>query len=240
MPLRVLPWLYFALAVILLQIVTVSPDIFRSIIWTLCPMWHISQIIFCLWGFLCVRDAGCRGNKITALGCNSWLHQPFRQPFAYSMCYQVIVSLCNRAREERRWQTLCDKCDNNFVWKKFLPNFTLLQTDLFVKDQKTLMWVKIMTKHPSNSPVTFVTHKRFTVFPLLSVVLSRKLINIFILVVSRTTIIIIIIIIIIKSSLFKSYQNLNSGNLLINGLNSWSALVGSSGPSSSAKYNKIN
>lgn len=35
----------------------------------------------------------------------------------------------------------------------------------------------------------------------------------------------------------KSHQNLNSGNLLINGLNSWSALVGSSGPSSSA--NKI-
>ena len=32
----------------------------------------------------------------------------------------------------------------------------------------------------------------------------------------------------------KSHQNLNSGNLLINGLNSWSALVGSSGPSSSA------
>ena len=22
--------------------------------------------LFCLWGFLCVRDAGCRGNKITA------------------------------------------------------------------------------------------------------------------------------------------------------------------------------
>ena len=44
-----------------------------------------------------------------------------------------------------------------------------------------------MTKHASNSPVTFVTHKRFTVTPFLSAVLSRKLINIFILVVSRTT-----------------------------------------------------
>ena len=45
-----------------------------------------------------MQDAGCGGNKITALGCNSWLHQPFRQPFARcvqrSMCYQVIVSLC--------------------------------------------------------------------------------------------------------------------------------------------------
>jgi len=108
MPLGGLSWLYFALAVILLQIVMVSPDIFRSIIWTLCPMWHISQIIFCLWGFLCVRNAGCRGKKITALGCNSWLHQPFRQPFPHcvqcSMCYQVIVSLCNRAMANPVWQ----------------------------------------------------------------------------------------------------------------------------------------
>ena len=73
-----------------------------------------------------------------------------------------------------------------------------------------------MTKHASNSPVTFVTHKRFTVTPLLSAILSHKLIDIFIHVVSRTTIIIIIK----KPSLFNSYQNLNSGNLLINGLNS--------------------
>ena len=44
-----------------------------------------------------------------------------------------------------------------------------------------------MTKHASNSPVTFVTHKRFTVTPFLSAVLSRKLINIFILVTTTTT-----------------------------------------------------
>lgn len=37
----------------------------------------------------------------------------------------------------------------------------------------------------------------------------------------------------------RTYQNLNSGNLLIKGLNSWSALVGSSGPSSSVKITVI-
>ena len=42
--------------------------------------------------------------------------------------------------EEGKRQTLCDKRDNNFVSNKFSPNFTLLQTDLFVKDQKTLVF----------------------------------------------------------------------------------------------------
>ena len=176
MPLRGLSWLYFALAVISLQIVMVSPGthlgknhesqsritetqftkqwvpgsfVTTHLIWRqtlkLCITIYWSKNIlpllqsttktkrnkchlttatrtkyFGLWGFLCFRDAGYRGNKITALGCNSWLHQPFRQPFGHcvqcSMCYQVIVSLCNRAREERRWQTVCD---NNFVWKTF-------------------------------------------------------------------------------------------------------------------------
>ena len=41
--------------------------------------------------------------------------------------------------EGRRRQTLCDKRDNNFVCNNFSPNFTFLNTDLFVKDQKTLM-----------------------------------------------------------------------------------------------------
>lgn len=36
------------------------------------------------------------------------------------------------------------------------------------------------------------------------------------------------------------YQNLNSGNLLMNGLNSSFALVGNSGPFSSAKNNILN
>lgn len=37
--------------------------------------------------------------------------------------------------------------------------------------------------------------------------------------------------------LVTEYQNLNSGNLLMNGLNSSFALVGSSGPPSSIKIN---
>lgn len=43
---------------------------------------------------------------------------------------------------------------------------------------------------------------------------------------------IIIIIIIINKDRNKNYQNLNSGNLRINGLNSWLFVVGSKGPSS--------
>ena len=35
-----------------------------------------------------------------------------------------------RSRQQTQ-QTLCDKRDNNFVWNKFSPDFTLLQTDLF-------------------------------------------------------------------------------------------------------------
>lgn len=37
---------------------------FRSIDWSL-PMGRIPWFILCLCGFLCVSDAGCRGNKIT-------------------------------------------------------------------------------------------------------------------------------------------------------------------------------
>ena len=50
-----------------------------------------------------------------------------------------IVNLRNRTGEERRRQTLRDKRDNNFVSNNFSPNFTFLETDLFVKDQKTLV-----------------------------------------------------------------------------------------------------
>ena len=52
--------------------------------------------------------------------------------------HQSLVNLCNRMGKERRRQTLCDKRDSNFVWNTFRPNSTFLQTDLFVKDQKTL------------------------------------------------------------------------------------------------------
>ena len=72
-------------------------------------------------------------------------------------------SLRNRTGEERRRQTLCDKRDNNSVWKNLPANFTFLSTDLFVEELKTTMVSEFPTKHASNSPVTFVTHKRFAV-----------------------------------------------------------------------------
>ena len=40
-------------------------DMFRSINWSLSPMGHMPWIILRLWGFLCVRNAGGRGTKIT-------------------------------------------------------------------------------------------------------------------------------------------------------------------------------
>ena len=46
---------------------TFFKNILRSINLSLRLMGHIPQIILCLWGFLCIRDAGCRGDKITAL-----------------------------------------------------------------------------------------------------------------------------------------------------------------------------
>ena len=48
----------------------------------------------------------------------------------------ILVNLRNRTGEGRRvWQ---DKPDNNFVWNNFSPNFTLLWSDLFLKDRKAL------------------------------------------------------------------------------------------------------
>ena len=37
----------------------------------------------------------------------------------------IIVNLRNRTGEERTRQTLRDRCDTNFVWNNFSPNFTL-------------------------------------------------------------------------------------------------------------------
>ena len=42
-------------------------NVFRSINRCLRPVRRIQQIILSLWEFLCVRDTGPRGNKITAL-----------------------------------------------------------------------------------------------------------------------------------------------------------------------------
>ena len=70
-----------------------------------------------------------------------------------------------RDAEGRRWQTLCNKHDNNSVWKQFPPNFTVLLKDLFVKDQSTviLLVLKHHNKRVCIRPVTFVIHKLFAV-----------------------------------------------------------------------------
>ena len=61
------------------------------------------------------------------------------------------LSLNHRTGEGRRRQTLCDKRDNKFVWKKFASNFL---SDLFVKAPKHWYVVKITTENASNSPVS--------------------------------------------------------------------------------------
>ena len=39
---------------------------------------------------------------------------------------RAVVNLYDWTAEERRRQTLCDKRDNNYVWKLFPLNFTVL------------------------------------------------------------------------------------------------------------------
>ena len=80
------------------------------------------------------------------------------------------MNLRNRTGEERRRLTLCDKRDNNYVWKNLPPNFTFVETDIFVEEQKTSMLREFPTKHARNNAVTFVTLKRFVI-----AVLLRKL-----------------------------------------------------------------
>ena len=57
------------------------------------------------------------------------------------------------------WRYFVWQVCNNFVWKKKEPSLNRL----FCKRPKLKHWyvVKIKTKHASNSPVTFVTQKRF-------------------------------------------------------------------------------
>ena len=107
--------------------------------------------------------------------------------FSRSCCRRrrrcLVVNLRNRTGEERRRQTLCDKRDNNFAFALLPPNFTFLWTDLFVEEKETSILSEFSTKHASNSPVTFVTLKRFAVlfFPpsccvnsLISIVVIHK------------------------------------------------------------------
>ena len=73
----------------------------------------------------------------------------------------TLVKLRKGAADGWRRQILCDKRENNSVWKQFPPNFTFLLKDLFVKDQNTVILIEHHNKHAGNRPVTFVTHKRF-------------------------------------------------------------------------------
>ena len=43
-----------------------------------------------------------------------------------SQAHVASVDFRNRTGEWKRRQTLCDKRDNNFVWKNMSPNFTFL------------------------------------------------------------------------------------------------------------------
>ena len=57
-----------------------------------------------------MQDAEVTKSPLLAAIFYSWLHQPFRQPFARcvqrSMCYQVIVSLC-KGREKKEHGKPC-------------------------------------------------------------------------------------------------------------------------------------
>ena len=65
-----------------------------------------------------------------------------------------LVNLHNRVREERRRQTLCDKRDNNNVWKNPPPIF---------KSKKHQCWVNFWQNMQVAEPIMFVTLKRFAV-----------------------------------------------------------------------------
>ena len=61
----------------------------RLINWSLCPMGRMPWIILRLWGFVCIRDAGSRGNKIT-----NFCHRNYKTGYFYE--YRLINrSLCH-------------------------------------------------------------------------------------------------------------------------------------------------
>ena len=93
----------------------------------------------------------------------------------------VVLSLTRRGEtgEERGRQTLCDKRDNNFDWKKGSSKLNPPLNRSFWKRPENINLSEETTKHASNSPVTFVTNKRFavllrklTIFSLLSCQMS--------------------------------------------------------------------
>ena len=62
----------------------------------------------------------------------------FRNTESDRLSIHILVSLLNRAADERRRQMVWDKRDNNYDWKKKKKSaklhFQLRHTDLFVED----------------------------------------------------------------------------------------------------------
>ena len=54
-------------------------------------------------------------------------------------CHHNISEFTQQDGRGKKMAKLVTKCDNNFVWDDFWPNFNFLKTDLFIKDQKTLI-----------------------------------------------------------------------------------------------------
>ena len=77
-------------------------------------------------------------------------------------CEQYYHDKCLVLSWQRRRQTLCDKRDNNFAWKKLSSKLHPPLKELSVEDQNTLRFSEDHDKR-RRSPVTFVTHKRFAV-----------------------------------------------------------------------------
>ena len=75
-----------------------------------------------------------------------------------------ISELLQSGRERKEDSKPCVTCVTIILVKKpyhqTSPSFKQI---FFLKDQKTVMLLKIMTKHPINNPITFVTHKHFAV-----------------------------------------------------------------------------
>ena len=68
---------------------------FRSIDQSLRPMGCMPRILLHLWAFLCVREAGHRGNKITALRFST-KKQKMTSPYITNSLPGSMVNLCKR------------------------------------------------------------------------------------------------------------------------------------------------
>ena len=138
--------------------------------WVLGYSYHNHQKIQCPWTLLQkVKKTVHSPFEIDICFCNSFFKE-------YGCCQSVgrivtLLNLRNKTGKERSRQTLCNKRDNNFVWKNFPPNVAFCQTDLFVKDQKKLPL----------SPATFVTNTRFAIELRKLTIITVTIVSIFVL-----------------------------------------------------------